>query len=689
MRMNLQRRSLLIITLLLFLAVSINTGVLTYISYSRYKQAVISKATSIGSAMAKEIGKVLELGVTIDNIEGLNEKMKGLITDETIEYSMVFDKGGKILFHSHEEKIGETRSDILNANVSSLRGSIVQKSGAFFDILLPLLDARDENVGCLAVGVKSSVINKELYNLLIWAISTSMISFLFFAGIIQFSISRFLTGPILEMEKTARKFSSGDLTELIGKTGRDEIASLAEAMNNIALNLRDMLFKIKTLSTNVSAVTAHITNSPASVRRVVDLQKNAIEENAKHVAEMNSSISSIALSSESLRESAENASAAAEEMISSIGSIAENVNVFNMTSHESAASIEEMIASLKETARSIDILAASSEESSTALSQVNASIAEIQRGADESVRLAETVSMEAAEKGLASIRSATKGIEDIKDCVNSISEAIRRLEKRSEEIGSIVNIIDDVASQTGLLSLNAAILAAQAGQYGKCFAVIADEIKGLAEKTSMSTKEIDELISSVQAETRSSVDLTAEGIKSVERGIKLIEEVNNALVSVLESSQSSTSMSKSIQKATAEEANLILRITESIREMNNQIEQISDATREQNKGSALILEAAGKIRVGSEQIKHATEEQMKGSKQMKSVSENVSTQSEQITLAIRSQKQKSEEILKNMERIQKTTSELVESATEMERSISSLSENAETLLEEIQKFRIS
>lgn len=688
MKMNLQKRSVFIIAFILFLAISINTAVLTYIAHNRYKQAVLAKETSVGEAMIKEIDKVLSLGISLENIEGLNEKLKGLLEDKTIAYSMVLNKEGKILFHTDGASVGKVFRDSVTLKALDSNKTLIQNWGSSYDISLPLLDAEGRNVGILRVGVKSAVIKKELYNLLVWAVSISAVGFLLFAAIIYFSVSRFITGPIMDMEKVATRVSSGDLTEDVKRLGKDEIATLSEAINGIAVNFRDVLNKIRNLSKNVSAVTATITDSPASVLRVVDLQKALIEENARHFAEMNNSISSVALSSESLHEMSEEASSAATEMTASIAQIAENANVFNETSLEAAASIEEMIASIKETAKSLEILSTSSEESVSGLFEINATVKEIQNSAEESVRLAENVSIEASEKGLASITTAIKGIEDVKDSMNAISETINRLEKRSAEIGSIVNVIDEVASQTSLLSLNAAILAAQAGEHGKSFTVVADEIKRLAERTSASTKEISGLITAVQTETRSSVEIADKGIKTVDRGVKFVRDVNDALNSIVKSSKVSTEMSRSIQRATAEEVNVILQITDSIKKITSQIEHISRATKEQSKGSNLIAEAVEKVKTGSEQIKRTTEEQFNSSKQISIISDNVSRQAGQITFAINSQKQKSAEIVSTTEKIQKTTADLIASATEMDRSISSLSKDAKTLLTEIQKFKV-
>ncbi len=252
MRMNLQKRALIIIAFLLFLAVSLNTAVLTYISYERYKKAVLSRVVLSGESLITEIHKPLEFGILLEDIEGLNEKLGNLLTDEAIASSMIIDKEGKILFHNDSSYIGQSLKDASKPNVIDKKS--IQEGGNFYNIDLPLKNAIGENVGILRLVVKATIFKKELYNLLLWATSISGISFLVFGSVIYLSISKFITKPIIEMEKIAKKISCGDLTESIKNVGKDEIASLSNTINNLASNLRDVIFKIKTLSSNVSDV---------------------------------------------------------------------------------------------------------------------------------------------------------------------------------------------------------------------------------------------------------------------------------------------------------------------------------------------------------------------------------------------------------------------------------------------------
>jgi len=646
------------------------------------------KATSGGESLSREIGKEGALGITTEGIEGLHDKIRNLIMSKTVDYAMIIDTEGKILLHSNEELIGKVFKDAVTSKALSSKGMVQQRWGTFYDTSVPIIDAEGKKLGIVRVGVSASVMKKELYDLVFWTITLSFIVFIVFLAVIYYLVSRYVTEPIRGIENIARKMSTGDITGNVELKGINEIASLSEAINTMSKILRDMIVKIKGLASTVSETTSSITESPTGILRSIDFQKGALKEHSYLVEEMLASISSMAKNSEGLYKLSEQETNALGEITKSVSQVAESANTFYINALESAASVEEMMSSIKETARIIEVLSASAEESATALKEIDASISEIHRNAEESVHLAEKVTLDASEKGLTSLTIATQGIEDIKKSVNAIAETINRLEKRSEEIGSILHVIDEVAAQTNLLSLNAAILAAQAGEHGKSFIVVADEIKRLAEKTSSSTKEIAELITTVQTETQSCVTITSEGIETVERGARLIKEVDKALYSILESSRVATEMSKSIQRATAEEESAIRQITGSIKQTTDQIDLMSRATREQSRGSNIIVEASEKIRAGAEQLKSTTERQSKSIKEISYISGNVSGQAKQIHVEMAKREVMNKEIIDAIEKIQTMTAASVQYVTEMNSDIESLSTDIKTILTEIRNFKV-
>jgi methyl-accepting chemotaxis protein len=683
--MGLEKKSILTIAVFLFLALGLNTLVLSYVTAEKYKSVLLSKGVSVGESLKGDVEKALGLGIPLSYMEDLDQQLDALLQeDATLAFAMVADSAGKVLFHTDEARKG-TEFDGELEEITPEEPLIREKKSTY-EIVLPLLDAEDRQAGIVVLGIKARAIKEQILGLLMWAVGIGGVSFLIFLGLVSFIVSRFIARPITAMEKVASEIASGDLTKQVTTKGGDEIAVLGNSINVMAGSIKAIISEIREITTQVNNVSEGIGVSADRMLDISDTEQRAVSNTASSIDEMKVSISSIGESAKSLTESAENASSSVSEMTMSISKVAENADSFSQLAENAATSIEEMIASIREIASSIESLSASSGEIASALLQVNATINEIQQSADQSVRFADTVSTEASEKGMKAAETAMEGMQSIKKSVGTLSEVINKLGTHSEAIGSVVNVIDEVTDQTTLLSLNAAILAAQAGEHGSGFSVVASEIKDLADRTSMSTKEITELIANVQSEVRNSVQMAAEGLKSVEGGIKLVSEVSAALRSIQNSSEASTEMAKTIQRATTEEARAIQQITEATNNMNKQLGYISNATQEQSKGGKLILEAVENIRAGASHIKKATHEQIEGSKQIDKMAGKVHSLSEQIEGAISEQQGRSDDIVHSIGSIQDTAEALIVAANEMRRTATIMQEDSDKLSSEIKRF---
>ena len=186
---------------------------------------------------------------------------------------------------------------------------------------------------------------------------------------------------------------------------------------------------------------------------------------------------------------------------------------------------------------------------------------------------------------------------------------ITNLGSRIDAIGQILNVIDDVAEQTNLLALNAAIIAAQAGEHGKGFAVVADEIKDLAERAGASTKEIADLIKTIQSESRNAIQAVERGAQNVDRGVEVSNEAERALKKILESSQKSTNMVRAIARATVEQAKGSKQVTDAIGRIAETVQQIAAATAQQARGSELVIKSSDKMRSIAQQVERSSQEQ--------------------------------------------------------------------------------
>jgi len=396
----------------------------------------------------------------------------------------------------------------------------------------------------------------------------------------------------------------------------------------------------------------------------VSLQVSAAEETSKLIREMTSAIREMAAHVEQLTSSAEESSSSILEMTATNDEVAENVGELAGSVRETVSSIEEMAYSIKEVAKNVDALSLTAEETSSSMNEMDVSIDQVQSNANETARLSEEVALD-AEKGAEAILKTISEIYRIKESSQEAVSVISNLGSRIEAIGQIVNVIDDVAEQTNLLALNAAIIAAQAGEQGKGFAVVADEIKDLAERAGTSTREITDLIKTVQSESKNAIAAVERGAHNVDRGVEVSNEAERALKKILESSQKSTNMVRAIARATVEQAKGSKQVTDAIGRIAETVQQIAAATAQQARGSELIMKSAEKMRLITQHVERSSQEQSRGGRQITSAIENISAMVNQLNVTHRTQSRGSEQVLNAAGRIE-------ESARQQETSLRQL-----------------
>jgi phosphate/phosphite/phosphonate ABC transporter binding protein len=402
---------------------------------------------------------------------------------------------------------------------------------------------------------------------------------------------------------------------------------------------------------------------------------------------MNSAAAEISESSESLAATTEEKAASMEQMVSSIGQVANSTQELSHLVDTTAVSIEELSATIKEVAMKTEELAAASEETLAAAEELSSSIKEVEQSAKESSRLSEKVKNDASTFGIGSVEKTIEGIQDIKLSFEKTANFLNKLGVRSEEIGKILSVIDEITDQTTLLALNAAILAAQAGEHGKGFSVVADEIKDLAERTSFSTHEIAGLIQGVQQEVKDAINAMNEGLISVEEGIKVASNAGDALHKIIETSVQSAEMSISIERSTAEQAKTTRLVSDSMEKVKNMVSQVAKATMEQSKGAFLITKATEKMRDVSTHVRTATNEQLISSRQISEAVELVSEKSSQIAKAVNEQRAGANLIFNSIEKIKDIPKKNVDRVSTINQSIKGLLNNTHLLMDELKKIK--
>src|SRR4030043_488523 len=532
-------------------------------------------------------------------------------------------------------------------------------------------------LGAVKVGVSLEKIYGKSMNFILW---TTIISIIGIAGGTFFFwiiLRRLVIVPIHSIEKAAKSLADGDLSFSLDIKTSDEIGRLSKAINTSVKALGSILLRVKSGSKRASDVAAKVEDEFKKVSEGTKLESEAIANIATSIEQMNSAAVEISGSTDRLATSTEETAASMEEMVTSIGQVANSAQDLSMTVDSTSASIEELSATVKEVANKAEDLAAASEETLAATEEISSSVKEVEQSAKESAMLSEKVKNDASTFGMSSGEKAIEGIQNIKLSVEKTANYMRKLGGRSNEIGNILNVIDEVTDQTTLLALNAAILAAQAGEHGKGFSVVADEIKDLAERTSFSTHEIEALIQAVQHEVRDAILAMDEGLRSVEEGFRVARDAGDALRKIVGSARKSAGVVFSIERSTAEQARATRLVSEAMEKVKNMVAQVAKATSEQSKGALLITKATEKMREVANHVKAATGEQIINTKQISEAIELVSEKSQKIAKAVNEQKSGSNQIFRSIEKIKDVPKANMNIVFDINRSLKGLFRNTE------------
>jgi methyl-accepting chemotaxis protein len=421
-----------------------------------------------------------------------------------------------------------------------------------------------------------------------------------------------------------------------------DVLAVYDGLSRIADAVQDLEAGSEEQKKELEAGTAQVSEALRRITDSVSNQMQLSETAARSIKDVTTALREIAQHVEMLAASAEESSSSILEMTATNDEMAEHIGELSQSVRESVSSIEEMTYSIKEVAKNVDALSLTAEETSSSMNQMDVSIDQVQSNANETARLSEEVARD-AEHGAESILKTIGEIYRIKESSQEAVAVISNLGSRIDAIGQILNVIDEVAEQTNLLALSAAIIAAQAGEHGKGFAVVADEIKDLAERAGASTKEIADLIKTIQSESRNAIQAVERGAQNVDRGVQVSNEAERALKKILESSQKSTNMVRAIARATVEQAKGSKQVTDAIGRIAETVQQIAAATAQQARGTELIMKTGETMRTVAQQVERSSQEQSRGGRQITQAIESISSMVHQLTTSHRQQSRGSEQ----------------------------------------------
>jgi methyl-accepting chemotaxis protein len=430
----------------------------------------------------------------------------------------------------------------------------------------------------------------------------ALLSILLTIGI-SIVITRSITAPIQQIADTAEKIAAGELDHDAAMERKDEIGHLADSFGN-------MIAYLKGMAKTAEEIAEGDLRSEVRPKSEKDVLGNAFHG-------MMSGLRSIVTD---VRSGAEQMSSASAQIAATSEQAAKNNETAATGVEETTSTMHEMSANIQNVAKSSQSQASSVTETSASVEQMVTSIQRVAGTVKQFIELSQKTK-KAVEAGLESVDRSLKGTDEINRSIVKSADTIAALGSRVEDIGKIVDVIDEIAEQTNLLALNAAIEAARAGEQGMGFAVVAEEVRKLAERSAKSTKEIAELISGIQKESQEAVKLMEKSTQLVEKGVDMSRQVSDTLKAIEGNVGEVDKYSKEIGAATQEQSSgstQIAKAAESLREITH---EITSATEEQASAAEQIVKTMEKMREMIHQNASGTTELASSAEQLRSQAE--------------------------------------------------------------------
>jgi len=457
----------------------------------------------------------------------------------------------------------------------------------------------------------------------------------------SFFVTQQFSNPIQLITQGAQHLAVGDVEmkdmdwKAIAKViaRKDELGLIGRSFSQLIEYFREMAGIAQALAEGNMTVVVH----PHSTN---DILGNAFSKMAAEISAMITQLTKEAihlnLAAEQLSQAAEQTEQVSFQISATIQQVAKGVGDQTHSTTETAASVEELSRAIDGIAKGAQEQAGAVNKASELTSQINDAVNQVAENAD-AVLQGSSIAAQLAHDGFQKVEQTVNSMESIREKVNILAEKIQGMGNRSAEIGTILDVIDDIASQTNLLALNAAIEAARAGEHGKSFAVVADEVRKLAERAAQSTREIAELIRTIQnsiAESTSAMDISR---NQVEQGVNYANEAGNSLDQIL-AAAANVQQQAQLAKTAVEKVSIISsKLSEAMDTISAIVEENSAASEQMAASSNTVTEAIESIASISEENSAAVEE-------VSASTEELNAQAEELAASVQELSQMSNQL---------------------------------------------
>jgi methyl-accepting chemotaxis protein len=488
-----------------------------------------------------------------------------------------------------------------------------------------------------------------------------------------------------QLELASANLAEGRELERIDESELGSLAGMGASFNRIFDGLGGVATRVLSRVQGVRGLPERIEAVMIGIEASSDAQEEAVEETASLLANINTSIGGINQRVENLSNAADESSSSILEMGSSVDEVARNAASLHESVEACTSSVHEMSASIRQVADSAESVQRMAEESASSMVEMDRAVQEVGAHVREASSLTEKVT-EGAEQGAHAVTATIEDIGRIRTLTHDAKQGLEQLVSRISEIGEILKVIGDINDETNLLSLNAAIIAAQAGEQGKAFLVVANHVKVLAQRTASSTKDIAQLIHAVEAESDSAVSAMDAGMDAIEQGVNRSRVAGESLASIRRSAHESSTRVSEIERATEEQTRTSTLVARAVQDTSVQVQQISAAMAEQSSASDEMMRNSEAALDMCRHVHRSTEEQRETGRyitgSISSITEMIRAIQEGTASHARASQSVSDAVMRLLDNARKSG----EHIPEVQAMMSGLSESAEAIVAELGPF---
>jgi methyl-accepting chemotaxis protein len=671
--------------------------VLSLLATSALEDQLVRSFQSKGEAIALAMAATAE-----QNVEGDPAVVQGAVDANKVifgvKYIYVNDERGRAYVHTFSpvfppELVGVNRvlvGESLGAGqrVKIARDVVYRGPGGqvrAIDVAAPVAAGA---LGVVHVGMDADEIDRQ---------TRALVGHMVFLGCIVAAagmltcfllVSAVVLRPVRDLTRVTRRIvADGDLSHDVEVRSQDELGELARTFTTMIRSLRDILHTVVGLVDGVAEVSRTLAATGQMVSSGSATVLARVAETTSSMGETFESLRGVEQSVMQLHEGAERASTTIVQISATNEDVAGNVETMAQSVDRVGASVDHMATSMQEIARDISRLKESVDSTGSAVGELDASIGEIERNADQTAKLSDLVSAD-ARAGCDALERTLTGLGRIKTSSAATLSAIESLGGRMTDIGGVIDVIGAVAEQTNLLALNASIIAAQVGKTGTGFAIVANNVKELAQRTATSTVEVAELVHDVQALSRKALEAMAQGARNVDEGVRLGDETAAALRKILDTATKSTAMAKSIARATGDQTKGTKDINASVQHIAAAVDRIARASGDQAGRSQDIMESTATMRALTQHVRRSSHEQAEGSRQAIRSIDHINDMASRVNTAQKQQTERTAPVLRALETIRGAAEGQNRSMAELGMAIGALIRQSEVLRAAVSRFQL-